>query len=480
MPKTIIFIILLVNTMITYAQDLYPYGNKFPLGLYSLHNDLDSANIYGWNHGHRYRYQIDNITYLAAPIPDSYFEECKKNTLHSVARLSCIESLERKWSPSIFTTINEIQQQEKHTNISWWDIPEELRYWENSEYHIIQNYPELIRKYDTKNRPTYMYIPGHYSKEAIKKYVPFLDILPASCYTNYQGLPHVYVRWSIERTQEAIKSDGGKLGKNYLINEKTVIAILELFEQEKLLTKEGTWHDFWLALACDVKGIQIFSHFYRNNSSTLKASWNILNAAVQLFKKWQIDNVLLLGDDIELQNEILEGSKLAPALNIQGEIYNLPSLKILAKQYKDTLYVIAVNSSDGNIIYKLKDIPPLVIESKDLLSGEISEIKYQLLIDTLAPLGVSIFKFYSDQSEINSTIFPSPTDGVVHIKITNSKITFNKINIFNLKGEIIYSVACEYSQEKTISLKHIKKGMYIIQLIRNNEPLVNNKFVISY
>ena len=480
MHKTITYIILLLNTMITYAQDLYPYGDKFPLGLYSLHNDLDSANFYGWNHGHRYGYYIDNVRYLASPMPDSYFEECKRNNLHSVARLSCIDSLERKWSSSILTTINEIQQQEKHANISWWDIPEELRYWKNSEYNIVKNYPQLIREYDTKNRPTYMYIPGHYSKEAVKKYVPFLDILPASCYTNYQGLPHVYVRWSIERTQEAIKSKGYKLGKDYLSNKKTVIAILELFEQEYLLTQEGTWHDFWLALACDVKGIQIFSHFYRNSSLTLKSSWNILNTAVQLFKKWKIDDVLLLGDDIELQNEILEGSKLAPSLNIQGEIYNLPSLKILAKQYKDTIYVITVNSSDENIIYKLKDIPPLVIESKDLISGEISKIKYQLLIDTLAPLGVSIFKFYSDESEIKSTVFPSPTDGVISVKITNSKITFNKINISNLNGEIIYSATGEYNQEKTISLKNIKQGVYIIQLIRNNEPIANNKFVISY
>ena len=139
-------------------------------------------------------------------MPDSYFEECSENKLYSFARLSWVDSLDRKWSPSILTTINEIKQQEKYTNISWWDIPEELRYWKNSEYNIVKSYPQLIREYDTKNRPTYMYIPGHYSKEGIKHYVPFLDILPASCYPNYQGEPHVYVRWSIERTQEAIKN----------------------------------------------------------------------------------------------------------------------------------------------------------------------------------------------------------------------------------------------------------------------------------
>ncbi len=480
MPRTLIYIGLITNTMISYAQDLYPYGNEFPLGLYSLHNDLDSANFYGWNNGHRYRYSMNDTMHLAAPMPNSYFEDCNENELYSFARLSCLDSLGKRWSSTISTTINEIEQQEKHSNISWWDIPEELRYWKDSEYHIITNYPILVREYDKKKRPVYMYIPGHYSQESVKEYVPFLDILPASCYTNYQELPHVYVRWSIERIQKAIKSHGLKLGKDYLNNEKTVIAILELFEQENLLTKEGTWHDFWLAIACDVKGIQVFSHFYRNNSLTLKASWNILNKAIKLLKENRIDEVLLLGDDIHLQYEVLEGPELAPSIKIQEDSYDLPSLKILTKTYNDTLYVIAVNSSDESIIYKLKDIPPLIIESENLISGEIMELNHQALIDTLLPLGVSIFKLYSDQSEIKSTVFPSPAQDVISVKVTNSKITFNKTTILNLNGEIIFSEMNEYCQVKTISLKNIKKGIYIIQLIRNNELLANKKFLISY
>ena len=478
MYRAFLFFIILLQSLNTYSQDLYPYGDKFPLGLYSLHTDLDSANFYGWNHGHRYGYQVNDIRYLAAPIPDSYFTECRENNLYSVARISWIDSLDRKWCVSPQTTIEEIIQQEKNNNISWWDIPEELRYWKTSEYNIVRSYPKLIREYDTKNRPIYMYIPGHYSKESVRNYVPFLDIIPASCYTNYQRQPHVYIRWSIERTQEAIKNSKYILGKDYLNNEKTVIAILELFEQERHLTEQGTWHDFWLALACDVKGIQIFSHFYRNHSSALKASWAILNKSIQLFKKHKIDKVILFGDDIDLNNKILQGKELAPSLNIQGEIHRLPSLKILAKQYEDTLYVITVNSSDENIIYQLKDIPPLVIESENILTGVVCEIQHQLLVDTLAPLGVSIFKFYSDQSKIKSIIFPSPSKNYVSVKVTNSKITFNKIHIFNIHGNLIYSETKDYSAEGTIDVKNIKGGIYIMQLLRNNEIISNNKFII--
>jgi len=478
MNKTLIFLIVLLFSFNTYSQDLYPYGNKFPLGLYSLHTDLDSANYYGWNHGHRYGYRIDNIRYLATPMPDSYFEECKKNNLHSFARLSWTDSLDRKWSVSDQKTINEIIQQEKNTNISWWDMPEELRYWKNSEYSILKKYPQLIREYDTKRRPTYMYIPGHYTKEAIKYYVPFLDIIPASCYTNYQDNPHIYVRWSIERTKDAILDDGYKLGKDYLNNEKTVIAILELFEQENLLTKEGTWHDFWLAIACDVKGIQVFSHFYRNSSTTVKESWRVLNEAIKLFRKNKFKEIILCGENLELKQKIIIGPSTSPILHIQDKSYILPSLKILAKKHQDTTYVIAVNSSNESIIYQLQDIPPLVIESKNLISEKINTVNNQIIVDTLAPLGVSIFKFYTDQSRIKSIVFPSPSNDIISVRITNSKITFNKIHVFNIKGNLIYSENKDYSTEGTIELKNVKGGIYIMQLLRNNEIISDNKFII--
>jgi hypothetical protein len=101
-----------------------------------------------------------------------------------------------------------------------------------------------------------------------------------------------------------------------------------------------------------------------------------------------------------------------------------------------------------------------------------------LLVDTLAPLGVSIFKFYSDQSKIKSIIFPSPSKNYVSVKVTNSKITFNKIHIFNIHGDLIYSETKDYSAEGAIDVKNIKGGIYIMQLLRNNEIISNNKFII--
>ena len=480
MKHLIVLFFLTLNYQISLSQDLYPYGNEFPLGLYSLHTDLDSAGYYGWNHGHRYSYRIDGVNYLAAPIPDSYFAECTENNLYTMARLSWVDSLDKKWSPLLQTTINEIRQQEKHNNISSWDIPEELRYWISNEYQIVKSFPNLIREYDSRKRPIFMYIPGHYNTNGVEKYVPYLDIIPASCYTNYQDLPNIYIRWSIERTQQAIRNKGYKVGKDYLKNEKTVIAILELFEQEILLSEEGTWHDFWLSLACDVQGIQVFSHFYRNESLTLKKSWNILNKALETFKRNNIDKAILFGNNISLEHTVLEGTELGPIFTMQDITYSYPSLKILAKQYQDTTYVIVVNSAEEEVTFQITNIPPLVIGAKIILSNEISEIKNQAITDTLTSLNVALYKLYSDKSGIESVIYPSPFKDNVTIEIRNSRTTFNKVRVFNIYGEIILEKNCDYCLKKLLDLKHLSGGTYIIQVLRNNEEISTNKFVKSY
>ena len=480
MIRVFTFFFLFLNYQVIFSQNLYPYGNEFPLGLYSLHTDLDSANYYGWNHGHRYGYRIDGIRYLATPIPDSYYIECKENNICTMARLSWIDSLDKKWPPSVETTVGEITQQEYHSNISWWDIPEELRYWKNSEYYIVKKYPELIREYDSKKRPTYMYIPGHYNSQGVENYVPYLDILSASCYSNYQNLPNIYVRWSIERTQKAIINKGFKAGKDYLNNEKTVIAILELFEQEAILSENETWHDFWLALACDVKGIQVFSHFYRNSSLTLKKSWNTLNRAIKIFKENKIDKAILDGNNIFLHNRILSGPSSAPLLVMQNITYTHPSLKILAKEYNDTTYVIAVNSAEEKITFQITDIPPLIIGARKILSNEFIEIKKQVITDTLKALDVALYKLYTDKSKIESLIYPCPAENNITIKIINSNITFDKVKIFDISGEFIKEEVCDYCLEKSIDIKHHSIGTYIIQLLRNGEQIATNKFVISY
>ncbi|MEO1626428.1 MAG: hypothetical protein AAFV25_14830, partial [Bacteroidota bacterium] len=326
---TIIFSLLSCSL---FGQNLYPMGDEFPLCLYALYADFEEAGTLGWNGSH---------TYQHAPVPNTYFITSAQNGLDAMARLSYHDSIGEKWSRPQRVTIDEITSQSQNQNLSWWDIPEELRYWYSNEYEIVQNYTRLTRLHDPLVRPNFMYIPGHYGSEGIENYVAYLDILPASCYTNWQELPHAYVRWSIEQTFQAISDQGYVIGDNYLGGEKTVMAILELFEGSIPLTEEGTWHDFWLALACDVKGILAFSHFYRNSSRTLTDSWNKLNEAIGIFKSENLDKTMLNGTTVPVTTTVEAGPSLTPSFDIDGDIIQFPSIKTIGKVWNDTLFVIA-------------------------------------------------------------------------------------------------------------------------------------------
>ncbi|MEO0775745.1 MAG: hypothetical protein AAF146_04255, partial [Bacteroidota bacterium] len=122
-----------------FGQHLYPSGDEFPLCLYALYSDFAEAGAQGWNGSH---------TYQHAPVPNTYFSTSAQNGLDAMARLSYIDSIGEKWSKPQGVTIDEITSQSQNQNLSWWDIPEELRYWYSNEYEIVQNYTLLTRLHD--------------------------------------------------------------------------------------------------------------------------------------------------------------------------------------------------------------------------------------------------------------------------------------------------------------------------------------------
>ena len=55
-------------------------------------------------------------------------------------------------------------------NLSYWDLPEELRFYKEEEREILIKYTSLIKRIDSIDRkPILLYIPGHLPKERIKK-----------------------------------------------------------------------------------------------------------------------------------------------------------------------------------------------------------------------------------------------------------------------------------------------------------------------
>lgn len=464
--KTLLSTLMALISLLATAQNppkLYPYGDEFSLGLYAINRHFSEASSQNWNNGHIYIYKADtngvihhpnledfyqvgnnNTSFRATPVPDKYFNVCTKYSMNAKGRLSWLTdnniSPPLDYATDTNITIDEINQQKVHSNLSWWDIPEEQRWWEPSEMSIVKDYKPLTRNNDQSQRPNYMYLPGNYDQNDILKYVPHLDILPVSCYTTYQGanlsnFPVSYIRWAIERTQKAIteptltNQNGFTIGKDYLNGEKTVVAILELagldtVNQSNQETVERIKHDFWLALACDVQGIELYNYHMARVISVspnttyhfLEAPWDSLNAMVTIFKDNDMDKVQLNGImDTNLYYNILSGpanTVLYPwdnddkpatsPINLQ-----YPSIKLQAKKWMGDTYVIAVNSTDSTVVY---DIPVSTtsyqLSYENLITNQSrswtedaihppGHINSLHIIDTLPPLGVSVFKYKS-------------------------------------------------------------------------------------
>jgi hypothetical protein len=462
-------------------EPLYPKGKKFTLGLYSVYKDFNQINSNHWNNATIYRYythpDFDSIISFTkihgwkghdnTIIPKIYYDSCLYYNLSCPGKLNhgidsiyvndkdyhLLEKLEYDISKSIYIlrnihmknpedvfdsisantliikrrildsmqTIKDINQNNKMKNLSYWALPEELRFYREEEREILTKYTSLIKRIDTIDRkPIFMYIPGHLPKERIKKYTKYLDILSASCYPEYQyqhfnhdsinrGVPHSYVRWSIERTKEAI-TDSSKfvLGDKYQNNEKTIFAVLEMFKKDEnhIITKEGIWHDFWLSIACDVKGILVNSHHYGGDFAFrkhhtqyhhLQEPWTTLNKAVNIFIQNDIDKVIIEGTNIEfISPRIIEGSEktklfyFQPMKNMEAVPIQYNSIKLLVKSWKDYTYIIAVNSNEQDTVHY--QIPIGLTNQVENLLNEKIEIT-NMIEDNLKPLGVSIYRY---------------------------------------------------------------------------------------
>lgn len=384
-------ILLFIGADVVRAQS-YPFGSDFGLGLYAVYEDYEEVAELGWRTVH---------TYQESPVGDGFFNVAADAGLSVLARLPALDSLNERWMLPQSQVLMAISEQADRPNRDYWDLPEELRYWFSNEFEIVTQYTAWTRAYDPQQRPVYMYIPGHYDAAGITPYLPYLDIIPASCYPSYQGVPRTYVRWSIERTRKAINEGGYQEGAEYLDGEKTIYAILELFEDQQPVTATDLRHDFWLALACDVRGINVFSHFYRDASPELAAAWTTLNEELGLFLEAGLDHFWVEGTNEVANPSINSGPLLTTAFDFADETIQYSSLKTLRKRLGDTLVTLVVNSTDQAVNFTLMG----TADPADVLSGELLD-----QTETGFTARVPAFGYYLQKSMV-----PAPADPMVRL-----------------------------------------------------------------
>ena len=365
------------------AQDVYPQGKQFPLALYSIHlaEEMQAVRKFGWNIAHRY-----NFT-------SSFLRTAEEGRMFVLAKLPG----ESQPIPKV-EAAKTIAALAKSDRVAWWDFPEERRYWRVGEMRLIINYAKWTRKYDPKKRPNYMYIPGHYDAEAVRRYVPYLDIVPASIYTKYMNLPHAWVRWRMETTLQGIKLARAKIGSNYLKGEKTPVAVLELFhdEEDPLMTPQGAYHDFWQSIVSGAKGILIFSYWHKRDHQTLEKSWQMYNeAAARISGSEQLGSMILYGKEIDsIRFQILAGPKRTNQFAFYDMMkpISFPSLDLLAKAWNGNIYIIAVNSAEKAISARLIGLPKTTTQATVLFENQTVPALDGVLNANFEPLGVHIFK----------------------------------------------------------------------------------------
>ncbi len=389
----------------TFGPDdyVYPEGKRFPLMLYSIHTpeEFAEAGEAGWNVGHRYNFDHSYIdlagqngwlsiahlrgkTKVEAPVAAATAET-------TTAAAQAANPEEAGATGEKQTPMERAQTEEEaaaditlmaaYDNLAWWDLPEELRYWREDEYDMVKNLSAWTRKHDPRQRPNTMYIAGHYSAEAVEKYVEYLDILGTGIYTEYSHQARAWVRWRMEETIRGIELAGHEIGPDYKNGQRTPIGIPMLFcdiTKMGVMIPQEAYHDFWSCIASGARGIAVFSYWHKRDVPTLQKTWELgyKRAAANLMGAGGLDQAILFGETVPLQVEVTKGPAMTPTFRPYGfeEDVSLPSVNVLAKSYQGTLYVITVSSHERPVTARVSGLPAGV-EQLEVLFEERPEEK---------------------------------------------------------------------------------------------------------
>lgn len=330
------------------APDVYPRGDVFPLGLYALVPDaMPDTRDGGWTVAQTY-----------SDFTDDWKTAAHEAGYRFIANLPGEDEI-----PPDDEFIALIQDLAEQDALSWWDYPEERRYWIDEEMQMMRNLARWTREHDPQQRPRFMYLPGHYDAQAISKYIDVLDIIPASVYPVYQEQPHAWARWILEQTDQAIDLAGATRGPDYLNDEKTLAAVIELFrfDGERDMTYAGAYHTFWQSIASGAKGVLVYAHFYRDASPGTTEAWKALQkAALELTSPEGFGAAALFGDVIDgVTIDVESGPKLGPAFlpHQAPRKVRLPSIDVRTVVHGPHLYLFAVNSAEEPVVATIGRLP---------------------------------------------------------------------------------------------------------------------------
>ena len=417
----------------------YPQGTAFPLMMYEVNNPPTNAAAYtnyGWNIFQSYglKTNADINTFLASAL--------KANVTADVV---IPESLDTNGTVVEWTQTavqNWIAGSGTNTNIAWWDLPEEMRWWVAGEMQLLIDYTARAHQFDTAHRPTYEYTPNNRTDTDISHTAPGADVLGISCYCESQGMPHAWVRYKLQQSgRHGVALAGETLGSNYLLGQKTLIGVLYCATNStgNVATPAQCYHDAWSAIASGAQGLALFAYWHAiHDTPPLTNNLQQYNlAAAQLSGAEQIGQVVLYGlPNTNVTFTVTAGPTNTVVFSPPGAtniVY--PSLNLLCKTWSNKVYVIAVNSTSNTVAATIANLPVLTGTAVLPFETNAVAITNASLADTFAPWGVHVYKVTPPAPALAGSVLGGGRVALGFSGIANfSYVLQRSTNLFNEAG----------------------------------------------
>jgi len=265
------------------------------------------------------------------------------------------------WVADVVTQIqNAVASPVSNATIIAWNIsPEELRTWVWQETNYLQRVHDAVAANDPSNRPTMMYEPNHRTPSQLAVTVHYQDMLPQGCYPHSRGFDHnrVFIRHQLSNMTEAIAMTGA---------DAVPVPVLQMFENTEYPYSEDdiplipsfVKHDVYCALANGAHGFLIWSMGNRAGFTTA-AYTNFYNAYTEASKELHdlgLRDVFSFGKDLHTASFNVTSGATNLQLIYSDETNYYPSLSLRELEYLHKRYIILVNSSESQVVFRISGL----------------------------------------------------------------------------------------------------------------------------
>ena len=391
------------------ADKLYPQGQKFPFSGYSPNSVKGFKGLGFTAAGPTYGKGKDklalkaqaegiaNIWQLAAVYDGVTLNS--KDQLAKAAKAAGKNGIDWKKMDACVQKAVKDAIKSGNNNIAWWALAvEEVRWWNKNELKYLEVAYNAVKKADPEKRPMFVYMPGHYGSEGMRKYMPFMDLLAQGYYPNF-GDRAGYRLWC-ENVQKTVKGFPGRF----------MVAVTEMYRDPKEesdfnLIPAFVRHDVWMSIIHGFKGVVVFSFANRRNFDTHGEYFFAYTEVAKELNRAEngLGKVVLFGQDkSDIKIKVTKGPQTVTVTRKgkkpAGELkFTYPTVKWRDVIHNTGRYCFAASSSKEPVKAVLSGLPKqpvTVINAADgKVLGKTADGTFKL---DFGPYGVQLLKFVAE------------------------------------------------------------------------------------